>query len=159
MPSIPDYTGKGWLITRLLCCVVVFMFSCIAHAEIYKWVDEHGNTHYGDKPSSADAEQVPISKPASGNPNQASRAEKQRRLLKLYEEERTEKKQQQAQQEKDKLLQQQNCAKAKKNLAAINRASFLYKKSEDPKNPYVYSDEERQKITEKAQKAVDQWCK
>ena len=64
-----------------------------------------------------------------------------------------------AQRAAEKLKREANCAKARKNLQDIMNAAFLYKKSNDPLNPIVYSDEERKDITTKAKKAVQDWCK
>jgi Domain of unknown function (DUF4124) len=35
-------------------CLVTWYWSCNASGDIYRWVDDEGNIHYGDKPSRAD---------------------------------------------------------------------------------------------------------
>ncbi|MFK7977183.1 MAG: DUF4124 domain-containing protein [Halioglobus sp.] len=58
-----------WRCTRftvaaLAIAMVLALHSGIAHSEIYKWVDEQGNVHFGDKPknskSAAQAESVEL---------------------------------------------------------------------------------------------------
>lgn len=34
----------------LILLVSLLAFSTIAHSEVYKWIDQHGNTQYGDLP-------------------------------------------------------------------------------------------------------------
>lgn len=139
--------------------LLVFIYLSPLQAEIYKWVDENGKTHYGDKPQTTDAEKIEIKDAPNADAGVKTRSLKQKRLLKVYDEERAEKKQNKAKLAAEKRKREENCRKAKKNLAAIRNASFIYTKSEDPKNPNVYSKEERQKITDGAVKKVDKWCK
>jgi len=41
--------------------VVTFFISLNGHADIFKWVDEHGRTHFGDKPPEKNnAEQITV---------------------------------------------------------------------------------------------------
>ena len=41
--------------------VTLLVFNTAAHSEVYKWIDQDGNTHYGDHPSDeSDASQVEI---------------------------------------------------------------------------------------------------
>lgn len=138
---------------------IALCINTILHAEVYKWVDENGKTHYGDKPFNKDAETIELDKGPKLDPDHHSRADKQRRLLDVLDEERQDTKQQKAQAAADKKKREANCAIARKNLSKIRDATFLYKKSNDPRNPTVYSDAERGEITNKAKKAVEQWCK
>jgi len=144
-------------------CRLVFLITCLAatslSAEVYKWVDEKGKTHYSDKPVNENAETVEIKKTPALDAGHKSRVEKQRRLLKVLDEERQETKQQKAEAKAEKLKRKTNCAKARKELQEIKSASFLYKESSDPRNPLVYSDAERSKFTEDAENAVQHWCK
>jgi len=129
-----------------------------ASSGVYKWVDESGRTHYSDKPRSEKAESVQIERAPGPDPLHNTHMDKQRRLLRVFDEERQQKKQRQAEEKTAKLKREASCSQARKTLQAIKNASFLYKKSTDPKNPVVYSDKERDKITEDAKNAVQQWC-
>lgn len=128
-------------------------------AQVYKWVDEHGKTHYSDKPHDEKSESVQIRKSPTLDPGNEARVKKQKRLLKVMGEERLEEKQIKAAKAEQKRKREGECIKARKYLQDINNASFLYKNSDDPKNPVVYSAEERMKATKEADKAVEHWCK
>lgn len=142
---------------RHLLVLLVLCSSQLA-AEVYKWVDEGGKTHYSDKPLGKDAQTVELKSAPEPDPNQDSRQKKQRRLLQVMEDERQLAKQNKAREKAEAQKRKENCVKAQKNLQDIRNASFIYKKSEDPRNPTVFSEEERQQMTLNAGKAVQKWC-
>ena len=144
---------------RLFVLFITVIYATFLSAQVYKWVDENGKTHYSDKPHDENAEAIHIEKTPTLDTDHDSRVEKQRRLLEVMAEERQETKQLKAQAAAEKLKREVNCAKARKNLQDIMNAGFLYKKTNDPLNLIVYSDEERKDITTKAKKAVQDWCK
>lgn len=50
------------MIKYLFCLAVSLFLSCPAIADVYKWVDEQGVTHYGNqKPPEAKAQQIKVS--------------------------------------------------------------------------------------------------
>ena len=51
-------TTKAWLLAALL------SGASTATAEVYKWVDEDGRVHFGDRPQAEDAEAIEL-KPAA----------------------------------------------------------------------------------------------
>lgn len=69
----------------LLWMLAGLLFAAPGHAQIYRWVDEHGNVHYGDcPPPECEGVEVP---PAPGpSPEEAERARE--RLERLREEQR-----------------------------------------------------------------------
>ncbi len=48
----------------LLSLMVFAVISAVSHAEVYQWTDEHGTTHFSDKPISSDAKKLNIDLPA-----------------------------------------------------------------------------------------------
>lgn len=154
---LKDYIRSliAYLLLALIACTAATPLS----AEIYKWVDENGKTHYSDTAHDEKAETVQIKNTPELDPGHDVRKQKQQRLLKVLDEERQQAKQQKAEVAAAELERKANCSKARKDLQNIQNASFLYKKSDDPLNPTVYSDEERAKIAEDAKKAVAHWCK
>ena len=78
------------------CRYFLLVLSCsllLPHAvksEIYKWVDESGKVHYGDKLGNNNAEKVNI-KNKHDDDNYKERLKKQNRMLEIYQEERHEK--------------------------------------------------------------------
>ena len=127
-------------------------------AQIYKWVDENGNTHYGDKPVDESAESLSIHKAPDLDENHEQRISRQRRLLDVLKEEREQKEQRKARLAEEKRQRQAECDKARKRRLDIARATFLYKKSGDPDNPIIYSEEERRVATEKVDATIKKWC-
>ncbi len=151
-------TGFHLSIACLLALLITATLVTPLFAEVYKWIDEKGETHYSDKPVDHKAETVRIKNAPKPDPAQHSRAEKHQRLLKVLAEERQEMKQRKGEAAAEKRQREINCARARKDLQNIKNARFLYKKSADPNNPVIYSDEERAKITDTADKAVQHWC-
>ena len=145
---------------RRLCLLVLLLAICqyAQSAKVYKWVDENGNTHYGDKPVGENTEALSIRKAPVIDENHAQRSAKQRRLLEVLEEERAEKEQKKIQLAEKKRQRQAECEKALKRRLDISRATFLYKESDDPDNPIIYSDEERRVATEKVEASIKKYC-
>ena len=140
------------------CYAFLLAFSCVATAEIYRWEDEDGRIHYSDKPVGKDAESVKLKSAPKADPDQASRKEKQRRLLKLLEDDRDAANRKKAREKAEKARRKEKCLAARKKLNQVRRASLLYKKSDDPLNPHVYSDKEREEITSRLQDDITKWC-
>jgi len=101
--------------------IVGLLISVTCTAEVYRWVDENGNTHFSDKPLDKNAKSVPIKqqpKPDGGNPT-ASPIASPEKLLNAYSDRRELKKQQQAkqlQQERQIAAHKKKCANARKYL-------------------------------------------
>ncbi len=150
--------GIQQVIVCLLVPLITYAATTPLSAEVYKWVDENGKTHYSDKPHDESAEIVEITNTPALDATHNSRLEKQRRLLKMLGEERQETKQRKAAAIAEKKKRKANCAKAKKELQNIKNARSLFKKSNDPKNPLVYSDEERALFMKDVKNAVQHWC-
>ena len=142
-----------------LISLIILSNATLLPAQVYKWVDNEGKTHYGDKLQSNASETVHIRKKAALDSNHQSRSETTTRLLNVLDKECNEKKKLKAQAAKDKRELAAKCIRAKKELEEIKKTSFLYKKPKDPKNPTIYNHEEREKITSGAEKAIQTFCK
>jgi len=141
-----------------LTLAVLLVFTTQAFAEVYKWVDEHGRVHYGDKPASDNAEQVTIKKGSTTDPLALEREEKRRKLLDIYQEDRSKKKSDRAAQIERKKQRQANCAQAKEKLDKMRRASYLYKDDDGSENRQILTDSERGRAEREWQQAVKKWC-
>ena len=54
---------------KLIICIILSILPCSLSAEIYKWTDENGKVHFGDKKSSAVAsEEISVSATNSSAP-------------------------------------------------------------------------------------------
>ena len=126
--------------------LIIFFLFCIsnANAAVYKWVDENGKVVYGDKPTSSDASKIKIKKAPVQDPIVQQRNENQRKLLDIMEQERDEKNALKKEAKEKKDEQKKTCADLRKELKAMKEASFLYKETDDPNNPIIRTDKERE---------------
>lgn len=114
-----------------------------AQAEVYRWVDEEGAVHFGDRPT-ANAE--PVRVPRSGtqqepSDTQAQRQEKTRRLLHAWEEERRISAEQKAQEKEARETRRKSCLRAQNELLDLDNGGRIYELDEQGQR--VYWDEER----------------
>ncbi len=154
---LPDSGVNG------LRCLRLFIFSVVivlppASAQVYKWVDKNGKTHYGDKAPGKDTETLNLQKQPQLDEDHESRTVKQRRLLEIYSEERAENAQRKAEIANEKLKRKTECQKARKDQLDIAKATFLYKKSDDPNNPIIYSEAERAEASQRVADKIKKWC-
>ncbi|MBF8268575.1 MAG: hypothetical protein HW386_284 [Gammaproteobacteria bacterium] len=161
--AIPPADINGYL-PGVLLTVIIILSSLLTTvvvqaAEIYKWVDENGKVHFGDRPEARTAEKIIIHNSAHGDTTYQNEVEKQTKLLEVYTDERQEQQQLKEKAREDKATRVKNCNLAKNNLAGMKTASFLYEPTKDPFNPRVLSQAERGAETAKAEAAVQQWCK
>ena len=133
-------------------------FAAEGTSEIYKWVDEDGTVHFGDRPADNTVEKIIIKNPAGSDEEYQNQMQKQYKLLEVYGEERHEQKEQKEKKKKDQVNRQNNCKVAKKYLEDLRTAGFLYEDTDDPFNPRVLSFEERATETARAEDSVKRWC-
>lgn len=136
-----------------------FLISAPALAGVYKWTDEEGNVHFGDRPPSQEAEQikVPKSAPATQAPNAKERWETRQRMLEIYEEDRTKKKQAKAEEKRKRKEMEARCVIARDRLKAYKDAA-LYDLNENGERSY-YSDEEKKAYIQNLEAQIKKHCK
>lgn len=128
-------------------------------AEVYKWTDESGRVHYGDKPPDDSAVPVEIRKSPPSEHDMEKRRQKRRRLLEVFDEERRREKKEREAARREEEKRSKRCAEARKQLEKIINAGFLFEKTDDPRNPRVLTEEERSAETERLRKQVEKWCR
>ncbi len=141
--------------------IVILSGSCmianIAHAEMYKWVDENGNTHYTQNPPPPNIVPDIIAPPPSINSEAATKKEMStiEKANKLREERI--KKAEDTAKEKSELAQKKaQCEKAKKVQASYERPRVNY--VDDDGNRRRATEEERQADLAKAKDEVKKLC-
>ncbi|MCL5668700.1 MAG: DUF4124 domain-containing protein [Gammaproteobacteria bacterium] len=127
-------------------------------AGIYKWVDEKGKVHYGDRPGNSGAQEVTVKPAPPQDSGLREREDKQQRLLKSLEQDRKQTEQARDQARADKIRSEQECKMAKVRLKSYEQAGYFYADESDGKKR-ILSNEESKDSLEKARKAVDYWCK
>ncbi len=133
------------------------MINPAVNAGVYKWTDEDGRIHYGDRPTGVDSETIEVKPAPHPDADIEERREKQRKLLELINEEREEDKQKQEATEREKKERQINCENAKKYYEQLKTAGGLFKQGEDGSR-VVLTDEERASAETQAMDKMEYWC-
>ena len=163
MWRVMPVSGVYILIRLLLCIVICLLPLGQAQAGVYRWVDDAGRVHFGDRPPGDQATELelPAAEPEALriNPQQLDDERKARRqkLLDAYEEERQQKREALRKREAEEQKRSRNCAIARDRLRRYEHSSALYQPLEDG-GRRVLSKAERRSATERARQAVEQWC-
>lgn len=144
--------------------LLLLMLPLVIQAAVYKWIDDEGNVHYGDKPTLSepsvevevdDIVSVPL---YDSNEGSMSREERRERLLQSMEEDRLEKKQQREQQQALKQQNRKKCNRYRDRMRHYERASGIYRLDEGGSRVYM-SDADRAKATKNLQKKINKYCR
>ncbi len=127
-----------------------------AAGEVYKWVDEHGKVHYGDRPRPG-AQSVPLRDVPEATPMPSERVEKRERLLQVLKEQRQEKREEAEERKKQKEERARNCNLAKDRLRNYEQAGTIYE-IDNEGNRVIYDEEKQAAAVQAARDAVKQWC-
>lgn len=134
-------------------------------AGVYRWVDQDGQVHYGDKPGKEDAKKVPIRQHLTttprainktdneGNEKSLGTSQKNQKNDKMNKQPSAAQKPGISQKEKNRL-----CNEARNDVAAINSRGRMREKN--AKGEYRYlSENERQKRLAAARKKQRKYCR
>lgn len=97
----------------------------LAATEVYKWTDDAGHVHFGDKPPASPAERVTIRSapaPAATSPQQ----DRLHQMLDDYARERQTRETHEAERAYAEAIQERRCTVAKRRRHAAEHANFLY---------------------------------
>ena len=154
--------------------VIIAAGSCVlavgAYAAAFKWVDEQGVTHYGEKPPPGQkAQQVqvrpgaPSAAPASKDKESArtplqdqERDFQQRRIERLEKEREEEKQQARARAEAQQI--KERCIAARNNLEGLQKDVPAYRLDEKGGRQYI-DDKKRAAEIARAKKDISAYCK
>lgn len=151
-------TGRGRGACLVGGLVLLFMADATVQAQdIYKWVDEHGQVHYGDAPGGDGAQSVTVRSAPPADPELSQRREQQDRLLQSIEAQRAlEEKQAAAAGQKEKV-RQQRCIQARTDLDNYTRFPVLFEFDAQGRKHYL-DEATRQRHIDLARAAVERWC-
>ena len=138
--------------------VITVLFALPAQAEIYKWTDEKGNVHYGDKPI-VNSEEILIPEKINvqSRVTMQEREEKRKRLLESFAEDRADKKEQQEKLEIKKTKLNRQCITARDRLKTYQKSSRLYDLNEKGER-VILSDMARQQAVNQLAAEIDKYC-
>lgn len=146
-----------WNLKNVMLCLALFI--CFdAGAEVYKWIDKDGHTHYGEKPEGNDASVVPIESTPGPDENTEMHNKEREKLLKIYEEEREMKEEKKQQEEKEAKELRGKCAELENELKDMKQAGVVfYDLDENGERKYL-SDKELAARISKLQAQYDEHC-
>jgi len=143
---------------KIFYTLALLLVSFSTSAEIYKWVDEQGKTHYGDKPVE-NAQQMEVDITAKGHINTGQRREdKRKKLINAYAEDRARKTEEKKKRKEKKAKNEHKCVVSKDRLRRYERARYLYDLDSNGSR-VVIPDAARQKSTEALRQQVKKYCK
>lgn len=141
--------------------LLIILFPVSAVSEVYKWKDEHGRVHYGDRPNGQEADEIIIeentSLPNHEQKRKIDRKVKQERLLQLYAEEREQKKQEKIDQQNEKITRKNTCNKARNYHKEILNSGYLYEEDDNGKK-HILSTEEFEAHLAETEKLIEKYC-
>ncbi|VAW67528.1 hypothetical protein MNBD_GAMMA08-1074 [hydrothermal vent metagenome] len=149
--------GSEFMLKIILISVFCF-YTNISLAEIYKWTDENGQIHYGDKPLVDSKEMdIDISKQGHIKVN-GTREEKRRKLLETYNDDKQREDKEKAKRKKQKKKQERGCVLSKDRMKRFQRARSLYDLDKDG-NRVTMSNEQREKSINELRNKIIKYCK
>jgi hypothetical protein len=154
--SIPDAIGTLFGAAALAIFLTVNAASCAA--EVFRWQDEQGRTHYGDRPPDPAAQRIDMLPEPPPDPHLEERRERRNRLLDIFSEDRAAADQLRQQDTEERLRLRRACTEAGDLLIKVQQAAALQEPGEDPENPRILSDEERARYTAELEARVRRLC-
>ncbi len=138
------------------------LVSAMASADIYRWEDADGVTHYTDTPPEGivstlvSIDSRPTDKVRISSAQAQARGKQQAQLL-IEQEERAAQEENAAEAAKQAEERAQACTRARQRLETFNNSRRIYRELENGEREW-YSEEEIASTRQKAQKAVEEFC-
>jgi len=152
---------------RILALLAALAFAAAASAQTYKWVDKDGKVRYGDTPPPG-VKATPIRGPSGpAGPAAAPEAKKGGAKDKPLSPEAAFRKRQEDQKQADEKAAKEraeadsrraNCEVARSNLRQLESGQRISTTNAAGERVFI-EDNERAAQTQRAQKAVSEWCK
>ena len=144
----------------ILLFIGTLSFMGPASADVYKWVDDQGRVHYGDRPPEPNTEPLPLQPatvPAQPAPSEDARRKSRQRLLDVYWEERQQKQADAQRQRRQKAERQEKCQQTQRRYARFNGAGGIYQKNTKGSREYLERDE-RERFMQELKAEVERRC-
>ena len=152
--------GFGGLLGRsisvTLCTVFIAAGNGGEATEIYRWIDEHGRVHYGDRPHD-NAESIDVTPPRIGDQELQRRHKRRQKIVSEYARERNEKATAAAADKAEKTRMARNCAIAKENLWQFENSARVVQR-DDAGNRTVLDGDVYDAAHGRLRTRVGQWC-
>ena len=149
---------------KYLLFIAGLVFVANIHAEVYKWVDEDGTVHYGDKPAEG-SEEIKVQEyktqdaPADfNNGEELSREEKRQRISDALEEDRLAKKEEREKKRKEREKRRKECNYLRDKQRGFASAGYLYKLDRDGNRIHM-SNTQREQAENNLNKRIQKACR
>ena len=129
-----------------------------AGEEVYRWTDDHGRVHFGDRPAGALARPVELQRAPAPDAVAAERRERQQRLLDAFEQDRREAQEQAARARREEDVRRERCAHARDQARGVEEAGVVYELDAAGNRRYL-SDGAREQALAQVRHAVERWCR
>jgi len=155
----PHCQRKNKIFNTLLKICLLWALSIPASAQVYKWMDEQGRTHYGERPpqnakAQAVEQRLANPGPAAGKPAPSSWKEKDLE----FRSRRIQAEQAETRQKQQETAALQACNQARDALAQTKTARRMYRLDEKGQRVYQ-NEEERQASMVQMERRVEQLCR
>jgi len=146
------------MLLRTLLTLLV-LSPAVSVAEVYRWVDEDGRTHFGDRPpTQAASQEVKVeSAPARVDNSARDRQQKVNAFLEQKQQERDQQRAADAKAEKRAAKRAEQCTKLRARLKHMDSVSTFYNLNEQGERVFV-SESENTRIRERFRKKVEESC-
>ena len=156
--------NKFYLSSTLATCLCLFIYSS-SFAGVYKWTDENGQVHYGERPMNADAEKIKIRQNETTKPRIATKAEDEdgknsdsKNPDGKDDKKTAEKAPEPVEPTISKKEKRKLCAQAKSDIASISSRGRM--REINKKGEYNYlSEKQRQQRLSAAKKKLREYCR
>jgi len=139
--------------------ILLLGISIQGSAEVYKWVDANGQTHYGEKPDGGNATKVQIQDAPKADPGVQQQNEEREKMLKVYEEERNTRNEEKLKAEEEARKNKEKCLVVENELKDMQQGGLMYYDIDEKGERQYLSEAEREQRIRNLQEQYDQHCK
>ncbi|VAW50301.1 Exonuclease SbcC [hydrothermal vent metagenome] len=149
---------KKRLTSRIITATLCLFFLTPLQAGVYKWVDDNGQVHYGERRGNVDAEKVTIRQNETTKPRVIEKTEEDIKAEKEKAKKEAEKAKEPEKPKISKKNKRKYCNEAKGDLTAINSRGRM--REINAKGEYNYlTEKQRQQRIKAAQKKQRKFCR
>lgn len=143
--------------------LLILLTPCTALGEIYKWVDNNGQTHYGEKSENPSSKKIIIPEQKK-NPKKVTASEKQRlenvkKWVDARQQEREKEKQKKQELRKKRNARKKKCTELKLELNDLEQGGVLWYRLDEQGKRQFYSDDEMNTRKEGLRETLKKNCK
>lgn len=146
-----------------LVALVAMLGAGSVSAEIYRWVDEQGRVHFGDRPNDPAAETVDVPRrPSSSRPTETAapptdEPSRLQRWLRAKDEERADQRRTERAERRQTRQRRANCRKARKNWDYYQQGGVFYETRPDGSRHFL-DDREMTAEIDRVRRSVRRYC-